>query len=333
MIDITVCPSTLKKGFSTYSPEALRKLFDGRPVSHFFKGPVPTAATKNGNEIMKGLGRISLSGAQSKFSVVIDENGALRYTVKDEQGTHILKPKPNGTHLINKEFCAANEHLTMQIASQVYEIETACNAICFFEEDKTAAYLTRRFDIQDGVKLPQEDFATLMGYSKDLNGSDYKYSLGSYEECGEIIRKYVKAPLPDLRRFFKQVVFNFLTLNDDAHLKNFSLMERDGEYRLSPAYDLINTSLQIWEPRIFALDKGLFKEGMKLTDTRWVNRHDFEEFGKRLGLPDRIIKRELDLFLTSQPFAKELIDRSFLNAELKEAYWNGFDFRRKMLTF
>lgn len=75
-----------------------------------------------------------------------------------------------------------------------------------------------------------------------------------------MIRQYVKASLVDKRRYYKLILFNFVTLNDDAHLKNFSLIERNGEYRLSPAYDLVNTSLQLREPRIFALDKGLFKE-------------------------------------------------------------------------
>lgn len=75
-----------------------------------------------------------------------------------------------------------------------------------------------------------------------------------------MIRQYVKASLVDIRRYYRLILFNFVTLNDDAHLKNFSLIERNGEYRLSPAYDLVNTSLQLREPRIFALDKGLFKE-------------------------------------------------------------------------
>ena len=122
--------------------------------------------------------------------------------------------------------------------------------------------------------------------------------------------------------------------NDDAHLKNFSLIMRgDGEYHLSPAYDLINTSLHLYEPRIFALDKGLFREGMILTDTRTVNRGDFEEFGRRIGLAPRLVKRELDTFATDQPLAKELINRSFLSDKLKKYYWQSYNYRRLTLTF
>lgn len=76
-----------------------------------------------------------------------------------------LKPRPNGYHILNKDYCAANEHLTMQIASQVFGIETAVNGLCFYANDE-AAYLTRRFDITSMGKRQQEDFASLMGYTK-----------------------------------------------------------------------------------------------------------------------------------------------------------------------
>ena len=101
---------------------------------------------------IRNVGRISLSGVQPKFAVVVDtENLYLRYAREGEQGTYILKPRPNGYHILNKEYCAANEHLTMQIASQAYGIETAANALCFFKNNE-AAYITRRFDIHSGGK-------------------------------------------------------------------------------------------------------------------------------------------------------------------------------------
>lgn len=124
-----------------------------------------------------------------------------------------------------------------------------------------------------------------------------------------------------------------MTLNDDAHLKNFSLIERNGEYRLSPAYDLVNTSLQLREPRIFALDKGLFKEGMNMSDTHNIGHDDFTEFGRRIGLPGKVIAKELETFSSPVPKALQLIDRSFLSEELKTAYKTSYTYRCKMLTF
>ena len=331
MKDLTVCPSILQEGYDTYSPIARRTLFDGHAVSHIFSEASPDTGTVEANEAVKSVGRISLSGAQPKFSIVVDDD-KLRYIREGEQGTFILKPRPTAYQIINRDFCVANEHVTMQIASQVYGIETAANAICFFN-DGTPAYITRRFDVHSKGKYKQEDFAALLGYTKDNAGSNYKYDKASYEECAEVIHKYVKATLVDIRRFFRIILFNFVTLNDDAHLKNFSLIERNGEYRLSPAYDLINTSLQLMNPHIFALDKGIFKEGMAFSDTHTISRSDFEEFGKRIGLPVKVIKLEIDMFAAEQPLVKELLGRSFLSPSLQKQYWMAFDYRRKMLNF
>lgn len=331
MKDLTVCPSILQEGYDTYSPIARRTLFDGHAVSHIFSEASPDTGTVEANEAVKSVGRISLSGAQPKFSIVVDDD-KLRYIREGEQGTFILKPRPTAYQIINRDFCVANEHVTMQIASQVYGIETAANALCFFD-DGSPAYITRRFDVHSKGKYKQEDFAALLGYTKDNAGSNYKYDKASYEECAEVIHRYVKATLIDIRRFFRIILFNFVTLNDDAHLKNFSLIERNGEYRLSPAYDLINTSLQLMNPHIFALDKGLFKEGMAFSDTHTISRSDFEEFGKRIGLPIKVIKQEIDMFAAEQPLVKELLGRSFLSPSLQKQYWMAFDYRRKMLNF
>ena len=329
---LTICPSTLMDGYDTYSPAAAKVLFDSRKVSHIFPGLSPEDDSNTSDEPIQNIGRISLSGAQSKFSVIVGDDNNLRYTRDGEQGTYILKPRPIGYQIINKDYCAANEHVTMQIASQVYGIETAPNALCFFEDGK-AAYITRRFDVYPGGKYKQEDFAALLGWSKDNGGRLFKYDKSSYEECAELIHKYVKAALIDIRRFYRIILFNFVTLNDDAHLKNFSLIEKDGEYRLSPAYDLVNTSLQFREPQIFALKNGLFKEGMNKADTHNIGYEDFVEFGRRIGLNDRVIKQELKMFQEPAPKAIHLIEKSFLSEELKKQYIVSYKYRCKMLTF
>ena len=333
MRPITVCPSTLTPGFSTYCPLAKRLLFDGKAVSHIFPEMSPKDLDADRlQDTVQHIGRISLSGVQPKFSAIVGEDLRLRYTRDNERGHFILKPQPSSYHIINREFCAANESLTMQLASQVYRIETAANGLCFYENDEIA-YITRRFDIHGGGKYRQEDFASLMGLTKSNGGADSKYSRASYEDCADVIRRHVKAYRIDLLRFFRLVLFNFISLNDDAHLKNFSLINTGNEYRLTPAYDLINTSLHLVNHRIFALDKGLFKEGMQLSDVRQVCRKDFEEFGHRIGLNDKTVQRELDFFAAAHPEAEQLIDRSFLSEALKKQYWNSLDYRRKMLTF
>jgi serine/threonine-protein kinase HipA len=328
MEELNICPSTLVEGFQTYSPAAVKLLFDGNPVSHILPFRSPNNEEAENEEYAKHVGRVSLSGVQPKAGLIIKDNQLVRPS-EQERSRYILKPAPSSYALLERKDCPANEHLSMQLASQVYHIETAPNALCFFN-DGEQAYITRRFDVApDGSKYQQEDFASLAGLTKAHGGSDYKYSNLSYEECAEIIGKYTTAPSVEILKFFRIVVFNYLILNDDAHLKNFSLINRgDGEYHLSPAYDLINTSLHLYEPRIFALDKGLFREGMHLTDTRTVTRVDFEEFGRRIGLATRLVKRELDNFATEQPLAKELINRSFLSDKLKKYYWQSYNYRR-----
>ena len=170
-----------------------------------------------------------------------------------------------------------------------------------------------------------------MGLTKENGGSDYKYNNGSYEECAEIIRMYVKAAPIEILRFFRIILFNFITLNDDAHLKNFSLVSNGTEYHLSPAYDLVNTSLQIYTPRIFALDNGLFREGMHLTDTRQISSDDFIKFGRRIGLPEKLVLQEINRFTMPNEKADAMIDRSFLSSELKRAYRLRYHYRQSMI--
>ena len=332
MEKINVCPSTLAEGFETYSPIARKLLFDGKEVSHVLTFDSPNNENSDAEEYARHVGRISLSGVQPKASLMLSATEQLVKPAEGERGQYILKPAPSSYSLLERKYCPANEHLSMQIAAQVYHIETAANGLCFFR-DGEAAYLTRRFDVApDSSKYQQEDLASIGGLTKVNGGSDYKYSNLSYEECAELIRKYTKAAPVEVLKFFRIVVYNYLILNDDAHLKNFSLINRGNrEYHLTPAYDLINTSLHLYEPRIFALDKGLFREGMQLSDTQSISRKDFEEFGRRIGLSERIVERELDFFAAEHPLAQELIRRSFLSEKLQRYYWQSYNSRRTTL--
>ena len=64
-----------------------------------------------------------------------------------------------------------------------------------------------------------------------------------------------------------------------------------------------------------------------------IGRKDFEEFGRRIGMSERLLKRELDFFATEYPLAKELIYRSFLSESLKRSYWLSYNYRCATLTF
>jgi len=69
--------------------------------------------------------------------------------------------------------------------------------------------------------------------------TEHKY-YGTYQQLAETIKKYSSAPMLDVQRYWEVVLFSWLTGNSDMHCKNFSLIDTgNGEYVLSPAYDLL----------------------------------------------------------------------------------------------
>ena len=73
------------------------------------------------------------------------------------------------------------------------------------------------------------------------------------------VKKFVPAWRVEIEKYFSLVVFNYLFSNGDVHLKNFSLLESsNGDYLLSPVYNLVNTRLHV-DDKEFALNKGLFR--------------------------------------------------------------------------
>ena len=315
-----------------YDHKTLVGMFDGQDVSPILPYDSIDADVATIDASTQASGRISISGVQPKYAMVVD-NGVLRFAREGEQGRFILKIAPIEPHIIERPWVPVNEWMTMRMAEQVYGIPTAKNCLCYFRNG-SVAYITRRFDVQpDGSKWLQEDFASIANISKDTNGSDYKYNAMSYAECGALIDRYVSAALVEKLKFFRLVVFNYLTCNDDAHLKNFSLMSIDGtDYRLTPAYDLLNTQLHLTNPHIFALTKGLYP-GMIIDDTHSVTGASFEEFGRQLGLPDKLVAKELADFRTEKPQAKELIYSCGLPENLARNYYWGYDYRRQTLSF
>lgn len=327
MIEIKNCPSTLTEGYSTYSPYAVKHLFDGRKASHLLTFNI--SEMRKYDAITKAMQYISVSGAQEKFSAVVD-NENIRMTNTKERSTHIIKPVPWDETLLTRKQIPANEHLTMQIASQVYGIQTAENGLCF-TKDGQAAYITKRFDItSNGMKMEMEDFATLLGRNEQTDGKHFKYD-GCYEDIAICIRRYIPAWMVDMERFFELVVFNYIYANGDAHLKNFSIINKDGGYRLAPAYDLINTSLHIADDD-FALERGL-SEDMEKSDVYIRMGHpcrtDFERFGIRIGLVGSRIKRILDKYTVIPNQTKTLINNSYLNEKMKRTYIRIVDERIK----
>ncbi len=325
------CHSTLrpitKEGFSS---GALLQLTGRR--GHGF----PTKLSFSKSEILNqsqnpmAARRMSLSGAQIKISAIL-KRGKLNLSQPGEIATHILKPIPTQPfeNLID---VPANEHLTMQIASQCFKIPTAANALISFS-DGEPCYVTRRFDRDaDSMPLNQEDFCQLYGKGSTELKEDFKYD-GSYEEIGSLLDKYSSSPYVDKMRFFKIVIFNIIFSNGDAHKKNFSLLEyAHNDVRLSPAYDLLCTRLLLPNESRMALN--LFAD---TDETPFFERNgfhgypDFVEFGKRLGLFIEEIEQTLASFNAKREDVYSLIERSFLSDKSKVLYRDYFNDRLRLL--
>lgn len=328
---IKYCPGTLRAGFDNYSPAFLKKMFNGKKVSHILPFASPNEEGPLQEKFIENRERLSISGVQIKLSVKLDKN-TLRLTEENDQGQYILKPIP--TDLTNKSQVPANEHLTMQIAEQVYKIPTAVNGIIFFNDGKPA-YITKRFDVkEDNTKYRQEDFASLLSKTEETAGTGFKYD-SDYLTAGRMLQKNVSAALVEQEKYYRLVIFNYLFSNGDAHLKNFSLLESVyGDYVLSPAYDLVCSRVHVNDSDI-AMHNGLYEGDIDDESFRSYGSYCYDHFyelGHRLGIQEKRIERILKLFCTEQTSVKTLIKHSFLNEETKERYMGLYQEKLKKLN-
>ena len=324
LLDIKYCPGTLAEGFSTYSRTCLNKVFQGKKVNHILAYDSPASNPETDELFDENRRRISISGVQKKFSVLLKKN-KLRLINEGERGTYILKPIPSTGK--KSDQMPANEHLTMQIARQVYGIETAENALIFFKNG-THAYITKRFDVKDdGKKLAQDDFASLAGRTPQTHGEHYKY-LGNYLEIFQLIQAYLPAYKAEAPKLLKLLVFNYLFSNGDAHFKNFSLLETPmGDYRLSPAYDLLNSRIHI-DDKDFALDDGLLPKNL----AQGKVSIQFAKLAEKAGISEKVFNKILVLMLSKSDLVEKMVSASFLNETTKKNYWQCYQGRVKQLV-
>lgn len=309
-----------------YSSGALRRLSDRRKFPHrlaFDRGDVMEIRAES-------VTKMSISGVQEKISLRLDRG---RLEPVTEGGEYILKPVPGQELPSFLSQVPANESLTMQLAEQVYGIDTAANALIRLS-DGQLAYITRRFDrTRDGERIAQEDFCQLMERTPATDGKNYKYDT-SYEELGAALGRYVAAYPVQIETLFRRIVFNYTVANGDAHLKNFSLQRHGefGDYVLTPAYDLVCTKLHLPDEPRLALD--LFANGEFATGEEthgFVTGGDFLELADRFGMVQSRAARIIDAVVAGHDDARQLVDRSFLSDEAKHTYADILADRRQAL--
>lgn len=320
---ITHCPGTLAEGHTTYSRSCLTRLFNGRTVSHVLPYFSPTRDSETYAMFNHNVNQMSISGVQEKYSVLLDKN-KLRLINEGEQGEYILKPIPSAGK--KPIFMPAIEHLSMQIAQQAFDIDVAHNALIFFK-DGSPAYLTKRFDIaSDGSKLAQEDFASLMRRTPQTHGEHYKYA-GNYLELFELMKKIVPAYAVEAPKLLKRLIFNYLISNGDAHVKNFSLIETSmGDFKLSPAYDLLNSRIHI-QDQDFALEDGLLPKN--LAHGKILTQ--FKVVSEKAGIPHSVWKELITTMTKQSHLIETLVYSSFLDKKTQRNYLQTYQARLRRL--
>jgi len=278
----------------------------------FNRSKVSPQLTFNWEDISKRIDGqpmgFSISGVQRKGFIGKPRGIELVPAMGEGEKSHfIVKPMLSRFNLPDQS--PANEHVTMQIAKQLFGIKTAECAFMKFANG-APAYVTRRFDYnENGEKLNQEDFVSV------LQAAD-KYNSKTYQDVGEWLSPLNKVD------FLRILVFNFISGNGDVHLKNISLLETaDGDMMLSPSYDLMNTKIHLTD-NFLALN--LFEEleqtSLPLGEKYIYTSADFIEFGKRLKIKDTIISKTIDMFNAKESELIAMVDKSFLSGKAKALY-------------
>lgn len=247
---------------------------------------------------------VSVPGVQAKLSMTLvkearkQTNG--RLTVAGALGgKYIFKP-PSEDYPEMPE----NEHVSMRIA-ETFGISVVPSSLIKLQSGELA-YITRRIDrTEKGDKIHMLDmFQILEAFDK------YK---GSMEKIGKALGDYSSNTMLDKLFFFELTLFSFLMGNNDMHLKNFSMINSETGWILSPAYDLLNVRIVIPED---SEELALSLSGKK---KKFEFEH-FENFGKGLGLNPRQLSGAFKRLLKNKAKAIIWIDRSFLSDELKLRY-------------
>jgi serine/threonine-protein kinase HipA len=169
-------------------------------------------------------------------------------------------------------------------------------------------FLIERFDrvIENGKtnKLHYISWAGLSHYDRDATGAY------SYEQL-ILNMKQMKLGQNEITEVFKRAVFNIVSRNQDDHTKNFGfLMNRKGEWKLSPSFDMTYS----FDPsgkwtKVHQIKFNKKQDGF--------TRHDVIEFGKYCNLNEKKSITILDNIIERFKDFDSLADKYDVDLELK----------------
>ncbi|ABF43571.1 HipA-like protein [Candidatus Koribacter versatilis Ellin345] len=205
------------------------------PLSEYLGGRLSLTA----NRRAAPLPRFSLAGVQMKFGAGKHPGNRLSIPARGLGGDWIVKlPSPQYDSLPDNEYSMMM--LGKDIGIDVPEFGLATTKRIEgipegFANLDANAYYVKRFDRTPKSRIHIEDFNQIFGQFPDQ-----KYGKQSYNAIGKNIFRILGEA--DYREFVRRLVFSILVGNMDMHLKNWSVVYKDGRTpRLSPAYDLVST--------------------------------------------------------------------------------------------
>lgn len=261
--------------------------------------------------------QMAVTGVQAKVSLSLfrkeEKNLTKKLTIVGLYGDYILKPPSE-----HYEQLPELESATMHMAD-VCGIKVVPHSLVKLQ-DETLCYITKRVDRTRKNKLHMEDMCQL---SERLTEDKYK---GSHEQVAKLVLKYSSSPLLDVSNFYEQVLFSFFTGNSDMHLKNFSLLEKEGQgLSLCPAYDLVPTAIvNSADTEELALTLNAKKRKLKYSD--------FLAAYENGGLNKKVLDNTLELFVYAKPEMETVLEKSFVSDEFKTKYYSLIDSRYKQLN-
>lgn len=292
------CYKELKEGQKDFHPRCARKFFgtNDTPLLEYRHEDLDRLA----EDVIRA--QTSLTGVQPKLSLNLSKHdGANRLTIVGLWGDYIFKPQTEDYPQLPE-----NEDLTMHLAEEA-KIKVVPHSLIRLA-DGLLGYITKRIDrTTGGEKIDMEDMCQLT-----LHPTEYKYK-GSYEQIAKVIAQHSATPKLDLTNYMQLLLFCYVTGNNDMHLKNFSLYRPSENYKLTPAYDLLNVTI--------ANPKDNEETALPLSGRKTKLRlDDFLNAAKTMGLDEKVVLQLIKGFKKALPKWQELIQNSFLSNDMKQAY-------------
>ena len=229
-------PAQLKAGKNTFSVEIASLVDISRKILSERKSLEINVSTGD-EKAMKDLLKIGTSagGARPKAVIAFDKK------TKEVRSGQARAPKGfehwlikldgvSGTQFGDSHGWGRVEYAYYLMAKECDIEMTECELL---EEDNRAHFMTKRFDRQgNNIKHHIQTLCAIQHF-------DYNNIYGySYEQVFQTMR-LLRLKYPEAEQMFRRMVFNVLATNCDDHTKNFSFrLKQDGEWRLSPAYDV-----------------------------------------------------------------------------------------------